>query len=169
MILDSVRVEGTAGVQIGIDFNLGKLATGSFGLGSLNLGVGASGNDLYSFEESSGPSAGIVIGDKIQFGWTPTVGRSEQGRYDVPQRETHEEGEFAFGLKGKAGDADVDTSSTGSSTELSMKVGFFGGVELKVDVGQLAYGIFGAKPGEEPGQAVEARVQSDRGNSLRVK
>lgn len=160
---DAFKVEVSGGGQLEAKAKIGHLAEASVGLGAMAIGVGATGNDLYTFEEAKGPSLGLVVGNKLQFGWAPTVGRSEQGRFDLPEVETKEEGGFAFGLKTDSGKLSNETKIFGPSpTEFSAKLGaLLGSVEVKVDVGQAAYGFFVAKPDEESGQKIQARLQWD--------
>lgn len=85
------------------------------------------------------------------------MNRSEQGRYNAPFTEHQEQGSFAVGLKKDSGSISSETQIEPSPTEFSEKVGVIIGIELKVDLGQAAYGLFGAKAGEQPAQEIEAQ------------
>jgi len=160
MILDAFKVEVSVGLQLEAKAKLTDAVKVGAGLGSMSMGLGVSGaGDGYSFEEGRGPSLGVVVADKVQAGWTPSSNRSEQGRYDVPFTEHTERGGFAVGLKKDVGSISSETQIAPSPTEFSAKVGALIGVELKIDIGQAAYGLFGAKSGEEPAQETEAKQQ----------
>ncbi|PPU92249.1 RHS repeat-associated core domain-containing protein, partial [Xanthomonas hyacinthi] len=160
MIADAFRVEVSAGLQLEAKAKLTNAVQLGGGLGSMSMGVGVSGAmDGYAFEEGRGPSLGVVVADKVQAGWTPSTNRSEQGRYNVPFTEHEEKGSFAFGLKKDSGSVSSETQVAPSPTEFSAKIGAIIGMEIKVDIGQAAYGLFSAKPGEQPAQEIEAKQQ----------
>lgn len=157
---DAFRVEVSAGLQLEAKAKLTNAVQLGAGLGSVSLGGGVSGAmDGYTFEEGNGPSAGVVIADKVQVGWTPSRMRSEQGRYNIPFTEHAEKGSFAIGLKKNYGGIGSKTQIAPSPTEFSAKISLILGVELKIDIGQAAYGLFEAKPGEKPAQEIQGKQQ----------
>ncbi|MCW0459360.1 hypothetical protein NB717_000428 [Xanthomonas sacchari] len=156
IISDSFRVEVGLGPQLEIKGKIGKIVKAEVGLGSMRGGFGATVADGYTFEEGRGPSLGVTIGDKFQIGRSASSNRSEQGRYGVPFTEKIEKGEWKLGWKQGSGDASIGDSGTEVSAKVSAIVI---GVEAKLDFGQLMYGVFVAKPGEEPAQKTEAETQ----------